>query len=124
MFIRNLSINNNRISSNDFDIQERNNSIQPIALSNRTCFESQELPPAYADEPLLNLHNDNEIQSSTNISTTTPSTIFRIRKRHLPLNSLCDHLEDQSSTSPSSLPITTMQEDEQASSDDDKILMP
>ncbi|CAF3447637.1 unnamed protein product [Rotaria sp. Silwood1] len=127
LFQRNLSINNNNnnnsTSSNDFDIYERCNLLQPIALSNRSFIESQELPPIYSDEQLLSIHDENDIQSPTTISTTTSSTLFCIRKRQIPLNTLCDHFEEQS-LSPTSIPITTMQDDEQASSDDDKLLMP
>ncbi|CAF3575330.1 unnamed protein product [Rotaria socialis] len=123
LFTRNLSINNNRTSSNDFDVHERNSFLQPIALSNRSCMQTQEQPPAYSDEPLLTIHHENDIQTSTTISTTMPSTLFRIHKRHIPSNTLCDHLEDQPPSSPS-LPITTIQDDDQASSDDEKLLMP
>ncbi|CAF0965339.1 unnamed protein product [Rotaria sordida] len=134
LLARNHSINtnNNSTSSNDFDIYERYNSLQPIALSNRSYIESQELPPTYIDEQLLSIHHENDIQSSITIPTTTtttptPSTSFHICKRQIPLNTLCDHLEEQTS----SIPITTIQDDEQASSDDDdddddddKLLMP
>ncbi|CAF2921148.1 unnamed protein product, partial [Rotaria sp. Silwood2] len=127
LFTRNLSINNNNIiSSNNLDTYECYNSLQPIALSNRSFIESQELPPAYSDEPLLSIHHENDIQSTTTTTiptTTTSSTLFCIRKRQIPLNTLCDHLEEQPSSS-SSIPITTIQDDEQASSDDDKLLMP
>lgn len=117
-------MNNNSISSNEFDTYEHSTSIQPIALSNRSRTQLDELPPAYPDDELLTVHHETDIQILTTIPiNSSSSTIFRMRKRQMPQNALCDHLEEQPITS-SSLPVTTIEEDEQASSDDDKLLLP
>jgi hypothetical protein len=120
LFTRNLSINNNSIPSNEFNISEHHtSSIQPIILSNR------ELPPPYSEEQLSSIHHESDIQSSitTPINSSSSSSLIRIHKQQIPLNTIRNHLEEQPSSPP---PIATIEDDEQASSndDDDKMLVP
>ena len=112
---RNLSMNNNSIPPNQFDIYERRSSIQPIVLTTRSFIQPRELPPPYTEEQLTSIHYESDIQSSP---TTTSSSLNRIHKRQIPLNTLRNHLEEQPSTSP---PVATIEDDEQASSDDDDV---
>jgi hypothetical protein len=123
LFTTNLSVNNNSISSNEFDIHERRTSIQPVILSTQSYIESRELPPPYAEEHLSSARHENEIQSLTSAPTTTSLRLIRIHKHQIPLNTIRDHLEqEQSSLSPH---VATIEDDEQASSDDDdKMLVP
>ncbi len=122
-------MNNNSISSNEFDIHERRSSIQPVILSTQSYIEPRELPPPYAEEHLSSTRDENEIQSLTSAPTTTSLRLIRIHKHQIPLNIIRDHLEQQqqqqSSSSSLSPHVTTIDDDEQASSDDDdKMLMP
>jgi hypothetical protein len=125
LFTRNLSINNNSIPSNEFDISERHtSSIQPIVITNRSCIESRELPPPYSEEQLSSIHHENDIESLLTTANTS-STLIRIHKQQIPLNTVRNPLEEQSS----SPPIAIIEDDEQATSDDDdddddKMLVP
>jgi hypothetical protein len=120
LFTRNLSVNNNSIAPNEFDINDRRSSMQPMVLTTRSCIESRELPPPYSIEQLTSIHHETDIQSSP---ITTSSRLIRIHKQQIPLNTIRNHLEEQPSTSP---PVATIDDDEQASSDDDddKMLVP
>jgi len=127
LFTTNLSVNNNSISSNEFDIHERRSSIQPVILSTQSYIEPRELPPPYAEEHLSSTRDENEIQSLTSAPTTTSLRLIRIHKHQIPLNTIRDHLEQQQQQSSSSLSphVATIEDDEQASSDDDdKMLVP
>jgi hypothetical protein len=123
LFTTNLSVNNNSIPSNEFDINDRRYSVQPMVLTTRSCIESRELPPPYSEEQLASIHHESDIQSSSINPTTTSSRLLRIHKQQIPLIAIRNHLEEQPSISP---PVATMEDDEQASSDDDddKMLVP
>ncbi|UJR08609.1 hypothetical protein I4U23_012868 [Adineta vaga] len=129
LFTTNLSVNNNHIPANEIDTCEHRLTSQPIVLTTRSCIESHELPP-YTEEQLSSIRRENDIQSFLSTPSARPSsTLLRIRKHHIPLNTIRNHNEQEeqqlpSSSSSSSPPITTMEDDEQASSDDDKMLVP
>ena len=96
--------------------------MQPISLTNQSCIESREYPSSLPEEQLLLIGDENDTQTSTTIPMTPSSTLFHIRKQHIPLHTICNRLDEQTSlTSP---PITTIDEDDQESSDDDKMLVP
>lgn len=127
LFTTNLSVNSNSIASNELDTCERRTSTQPIILSTRSYIQSHEAPPPYAEEPLSSLCHENDIQSLTSALPTRPSaTLIRIRKHHIPLRTIRNHGEqpEQQSTSSPPLPLAALGDDEQASSDDDKMLVP
>ena len=166
--------NNNSIqinsNSHQFDIYERHNPpIQPIVLTARSYLNSdfiqpRELPPPYTEEqlvssnPTLNslstvIPNSRRSSSggsdieSTNRTTTT-SSLYRIHKRQIPINTLRDRMRQfisgsavrittdelnhpmQTTTTTLNIdleehpPVASIEDDEQPSSDDDKILTP
>jgi hypothetical protein len=161
--------NNNSIQTNQFDIYERHNppistSIRPIVLTTRSHLSSdfiqpRELPPPYTEEqlaasnPTINSLSTTIINSrrssnggsdidSTNPMTTTTSSLYRIRKRQIPMNTLRDRMRQFISGSairddfnhpmqPTTTidleeqpPVASIEDDEQPSSDDDKMLTP
>ncbi|UJR37610.1 hypothetical protein I4U23_030307 [Adineta vaga] len=173
---RNNSIQSNS-NSNQFDTYERQNpsiSIQnhPNVLptrpySNSDFIQPRELPPPYAEEQLISLNpsinslttptTTNSRRSSsgggsdieTNNRSTSNSSLYRIRKRQIPINTLRDRMRQfisgtsavrlttddsshpmQPTTTTINIdlqeqpPVTSMEDDETHSSDDDKILTP
>jgi len=79
---------------------------------------------------------------STNPTTTTSSSLYRLRKRQIPINTLRDRMRQfisgsairddfnhpmQATTTinlEEQLPVASIEDDEQPSSDDDKMLTP
>ncbi|CAF0820717.1 unnamed protein product [Adineta ricciae] len=126
LFTTNLSVNSNSIASNELDTCERRTSTQPIILSTRSYIQSHEAPPPYAEEPLSSPCHENDIQYLTSaLPPRSSATFIRTRKHHIPLHTIRNHGEqsEQQST-PSPLPLAALGDDEQASSDDDKMLVP
>ncbi len=167
--------NNNSIQTNQFDIYERHNppisaSIRPIVLTTRShlnsdFIQSREPPPPYTEEQLVPSNNPainslsttmiNSRRSSSGGSdiestnpTTTTSSLYRLRKRQVPVNTLRDRMRQfisgstirvttddfnhpmQPTTTTLNIdleeqpPVASIEDDEQPSSDDDKILTP
>ncbi|CAF0850305.1 unnamed protein product [Adineta steineri] len=133
LFTTNLSINNNRISPNNVEAHEHRIPTQSIGLTAQSCIQSRELPPPYTEERLSSLRYENDLQSLTSAPTTTSSsTLIRIRKQHIPLNTMRDHLEQQqqqqqqpqSQSSSLSARLTSIEDELASSDDDDKMLVP
>jgi hypothetical protein len=161
--------NHNSIQTNQFDIYERHNPpisvpTRPIVLTTRSHLTSdfiqpRELPPPYTEEqsvssnPTINSLSTTMIHSrrsssggseveSTNPTTTTSSSLYRLRKRQIPINTLRDRMRQfisgsairddfnhpmQATTTinlEEQLPVASIEDDEQPSSDDDKMLTP
>jgi hypothetical protein len=168
--------NNNSIQTNQFDIYERHNpprptSIHPILLTTRSHLNSdfiqppRELPPPYTEEQLIPSNNPTINSLSTTIinsrrnssggsdiestnPTTTTSSLYRLRKRQIPVNTLRDRMRQfisgtanrgttddfnhpmQPTTTTLNInleeqpPVASIEDDEQPSSDDDKMLTP
>jgi hypothetical protein len=166
--------NNNSIqrnsTSNQFDIYERHNppvstAVQPIVLTTRPYLNSdfiqpRELPPPYTEEQLAPLNpmsttiinsrrsssGGSDIESTNGPPTT--SSLYRIRKRQIPVNTLRDRMRQfisgsavrvttddinhpmQPTTTTLDIdleqqpPVASIDDDEQPSSDDDKMLTP
>ncbi|CAF3056298.1 unnamed protein product [Rotaria sp. Silwood2] len=164
------SIQNNFLS-NQFDIYEHNNlsnTIQPIILNTRSYLnsdfiQSRELPPPYVEEQLALVNPPiNSISTIANsrrsssggsdMESTNPiSSLYRIRKRQIPVNTLRDRMRQfisnstvrvttddlnhsiQPTTATTTTldshfdeqpPVTSIDVDEQATSDDYKMLTP
>jgi hypothetical protein len=165
----NNSIQTNSIS-NQFNTYERHHTpmptpVQPIVLTarpylNSDFIQSRELPPPYTEEqlapsnPSINsisttIINSRRSSGGSDIESTNPTTtIHRIRKRQVPINTLRDRMRQfisgstvRSTTDDSSHPmqltttrlsidleeqptVVSIEDDEQPSSDDDKMLTP
>ena len=126
LFTTNISVNSNSIASNELDTCEHRTSTQPIILSTRSYIQSHEAPPPYAEEPLSAPCHENDIQFLTSaLPTRSSATLIRIRKHHIPLHTIRnDGEQPEEQSTPSPLPLAALGDDEQASSDDDKMLVP
>jgi len=166
----NNSIQTN-LNSNQSDIYERHNPpiptpVQPILLTTRSYLNSdfiqpRELPPPYTEEQLVPSNPAINPQSTvithsrrssngggSDIESTTSSSLYRIHKRQIPVNTLRDRMRQfisgsavrittdelnhpmQTTTTTLDIdleehqPVASIEDDEQPSSDDDKILTP
>ncbi len=172
----NNSIQTN-LNSNQSDIYERHNPsiptpVQPILLTTRSYLNSdfiqpRELPPPYTEEQLVPSNptinslstvithsrrssngGGSDIESTNRTTTTTTSSLYRIHKRQIPVNTLRDRMRQfisgsavrittdelnhpmQTTTTTLDIdleehpPVASIEDDEQPSSDDDKILTP
>ncbi|CAF1054023.1 unnamed protein product [Rotaria sp. Silwood1] len=169
------SIQNNSLT-NQFNIYEHNNlsnTIQPIILNTRSYLNSdfiqpRELPPPYVEEQLasINPSSNSTTTTTTTITTTTNSrrnssggssdiestnsipSLYHIRKRQIPINTLRDRMRQFISNSTVRIttddlnhsiqpttttldinfneqpPVASVDDDEQATSDDHKMLTP
>ncbi len=162
--------NNNSIQTNlnpnQSDIYERHNPpipptpVQPILLTTRSYLNSdfiqpRELPPPYTEEqlvpsnPTVITHSRRSSNGGgSDIESTTSSSLYRIHKRQIPVNTLRDRMRQfisgsavrittdelnhpmQTTTTTLDIdleehpPVASIEDDEQPSSDDDKMLTP